>query len=106
MGISKLPEEVFTLIISNLEKRDKLTCIRVCRYWHDLIKSSCLYKTLVFIKNSSARLNKTYGLFREHEFLGKQVTQLDIQLQKYPGVDIMLVLPRLLPNLKSFNGAL
>lgn len=52
-GIIKLPKEIFISIISRLETRDDLTCICVSRYWHEIIRSNCLYQDLVFVSGDA-----------------------------------------------------
>lgn len=101
MHINKLPKEIFVSIILFLDKRNKFVCIYVCREWHSVISNTNLYNELVFRKDAN-RSNKIIYLFQENEYMGKQVTQLELIACKLPSATL-LQLPKLLPNLKILN---
>lgn len=107
MGISKLPVETLISIISCLETRDKLTCIRVSHHWFKSIRNSCLYQDLIFANgeatNRLGRFKEAFTLFHKHQFLRKQVTHLDLQIHEQPDINTLLTLPRLLPNLTTLK---
>lgn len=105
MGISKLPSETFTSIVSYLNTRDKLSCLCVSPYWYGLIMGSCLYQDLVFV-NGDAMNRLKQAFTHKNESMGKQVTCLEVQLNNQPDVYIMLSLPRLMPSLPSFKWKL
>jgi hypothetical protein len=99
--MNRLPKEIFSLILSNLDMQDKLTCIRVCRRWYDIICNTNLYQKLN-IAGDMERLNEAFALFYENEQFGRQVTELSLR-HFYPDMFIMLTLPKLLPNVKHLK---
>lgn len=99
--MNRLPKETFSLITSNLDMHDKLTCIQVCKRWHDIIGNTNLYQKLD-ISGDMERLNQAFALFYENEQYGRQVTHLSLR-HCYPDMFIMLTLPKLLPNVKHLK---
>lgn len=103
MGISKLPKGLFVEVISSLETRDKLNCIYVSRHSHEVIRSTCLYANLVFRKRAMDRFKLAFTFLHKYNFMGKQVTQLDVYFENHPDMYTMLFLPRLMPNLQTLK---
>lgn len=59
-------------------------------------------KNLRFI-NGAKKLEQAIALFDKYKFLGKQATHLLFEFSKYPDLNTLLSLPRLLPNLKLLD---
>jgi hypothetical protein len=50
--MKKLPREILVLIFENLHLSFKLECMLVCHEWANVLRSTCLYDTIVISKTS------------------------------------------------------
>lgn len=49
------------------------------------------------------RLKQAITTLHQHQFLGKQVSHLDVQPYEQPDMNTLLALPQLLPNLTTLT---
>jgi hypothetical protein len=64
-------------LVSYLETRYKVSCLRVCQERCRGISNSDLFQELRF-NNDGNKLNQAFTVFDENEQLGKQVTDLTL----------------------------
>jgi hypothetical protein len=72
--MDRIPSEIFIVITSFLPQNDKLTCIRVCRKWFELITESNLYPLPEFHK--IGRFHEAISLMNSKKYIGKHVYKL------------------------------
>lgn len=100
--MKQLPKEIFLSVVSYLRTMDKLICIRVCRYWCEVIKASNLLITDLCFRRDINKLNKPFLTLYENEKLGHHTNELtlwDLNSDSFT----VLTLPRLLPNVKHLK---
>lgn len=95
--MSNLPKEILYLVNTYLNVSDRLCCVKVCKYWHDVF-SYALRDTLLL--NSPQKFDKTFMTFHARRTLGFQISTLILQecdLEEFT----FLSLPDLFPRVST-----